>query len=76
MGLYSAGPPYTWIFFSVVNTTVLHGLQLVESTDVDLQATQQKQIQRTNYKLYENSQLQAGEGYPLKCSLSLSNLAL
>ena len=62
--------------FSVVNTTVLHGLQLVESTDVDLQATQQRQIQGTNYKLYENSQLQAGEGYPLKCSLSLSNLAL
>lgn len=52
--------------FSIVNTTVLHGLQLVESTDVDQQATEQRQIQRANYKLYEISQLQAGEGYPLK----------
>ena len=34
-------------YFSIVNTTVLHGLRLVESVDVE-----EPCIQRADYKLY------------------------
>ena len=42
-------------FFSGVNTTVLHGPQLVESTD-----TEGPWIQRTDYKLYPDFRLHRG----------------
>lgn len=44
---------YTWIFFfSVVNTTVQHGPQLVESMVRDMWDLEEPHIGKANYKLY------------------------
>ena len=48
MGLNCAGP-HILRFFSIVNTTVLYSLWLVESKDVE-----ELQIQRDEYKLHSD----------------------
>ena len=55
-GLNCMGP-FIWSYFSIVDTTVLHDPQLVESTDVEPRLSEAPCTWRANYKLYADFQM-------------------